>query len=306
MKKTLLFSLLGIAIFLTGCTSNSPKGPHKLNVVSTTGMINDIVLNIGSGNVDAKGLMGPGVDPHLYKASEGDVNTLAKADVIFYNGLHLESKMGEVFEKMSGKVKVVAVASAIPEAKLRTPPEFKGFHDPHVWFDVSLWKIAALEVEKALIEVDPANASAYKERAKQYQEKLDTLEIEIKAAIKTLPKEKRILVTAHDAFGYFGRAYGFEVIGLQGISTQAEAGTQDVQRLAALIQQRKIPAIFIETAIPIRNIKAVQDAAKAKGWNVRIGGELFSDAMGTSGTPQGTYVGMVRHNIHTIVKALGQ
>jgi manganese/zinc/iron transport system substrate-binding protein len=296
---------LALGIALTACAP--PKSNSgKLKIVSTTGMIHDIVLNIGSGNVEAKALMGPGVDPHLYKASEGDVQTLYTADVIFYNGLHLEAKLGDIFEKMAGKAKVIAVSRGIPKSQLRTPPEFKGFHDPHIWFDVALWKLASIEVENTLAEADPKHANDYHQRGTVYRAQLDALETEIRAAVATLPLDRRVLVTAHDAFGYFGRAYGLEVIGLQGISTQSEAGTQDVQRLATLISKRKIPAIFIESAIPIRTIRAVQDAVVAQGWPVKIGGELFSDAMGTSGTPEGTYIGMVRHNVTTIVSALSQ
>lgn len=303
--KLLTLVMIGLTACLLGCAAPISKS-GKLKVVSTTGMIGDIVQNIGGPDIESITLMGPGVDPHLYKASEGDVKTLYQADIIFYNGLHLEAKMGEIFEKMAGRAVVVPVSRGIPESDLRSPPEFKGFHDPHVWFDVTLWKKASIEVEKALIEKDPQNKANYATRAVEYRKKLDALDGQVRTLIDTVPKDRRVLITAHDAFGYFGRAYGFEVIGLQGISTQAEAGAKDVQALANLVVQRKIPAIFVESSIPVRTIQAVQNAAKAKGWNVKIGGELFSDAMGSKGTVQGTYVGMVQHNVVTIVNALSK
>ncbi len=301
--KHMRFLTLGIlfAVALTGCAQ-----PHsgKLRVVSTTGMINDIVQNIGGTHVESKALMGPGVDPHLYKASEGDVQALGEAQVIFYNGLHLEARMGEVLEGMSKRKKVVPVSQTIPSADLISPQNYQGLHDPHIWFDVSLWSKAAEVVRDTLIHMDPAHKADYEMRAKTYIASLQKLDGDVKVAVQSLPPERRILVTAHDAFGYFGRRYGMNVVGLQGVSTASEAGVQDVQRLAHLISERKIPAIFVESSIPERHIQAVQAATRARGWNVKIGGQLFTDAMGTPGTPEGTYVGMVGHNVRTMVSAL--
>lgn len=248
--------------------------------------------------------MGPGVDPHLYRATENDVMRLRDADIVFYNGLHLESKMGEILEKLSGEKQTVPVAEGIQKSKLLSPKEYEGLYDPHVWFDVQLWMEAAKAVEAALVALDPTHRSVYETQARTYLAELKRLDEDVRALANSIPKSKRVLVTAHDAFNYFATAYGFEVRGLQGLSTQAEAGIEDVRQLAAFISQRQIPAIFVESSVPKRNIEAVQKAVQAKGWETRIGGELFSDAMGDAGTEEGTYIGMVRHNIHTIVAAL--
>ncbi len=299
----LLFSLFG----LTACGKDEPKidvSKRIINAVCTTGMITDIVQNVGGDRVKAVGLMGPGVDPHLYRATEGDVSKLSKADIIFYNGLHLEAKMGEIFEKMNGKKRTVAVSGSIPTKNLLSSAQFNGNYDPHIWFDVSLWMAAILVVKENLIKLDPTHADVYKSNAEKTLKTLGELHTEIKMSVQKIPKSQRVVVTAHDAFNYFGRAYGFEVIGLQGISTVAEAGTKDVQDLAKIIANRRIKAIFIESSVPIRNIQAVQEAVKSRGWDVKIGGELFSDAMGHAGSPEGNYPGMVRHNLKTIVNAL--
>lgn len=277
---------------------------RQINVVSTIGMITNIVEIVGGERVQVTGLMGAGVDPHLYKASEGDVSRMANADLIFYNGLHLEAKLGEVFEKMEGRVKSVAVTDGMDRAALLAPPEFEGAYDPHVWFDVSLWVKAVEQVRDTLLEMDPEHAALYRSNAESYLLELQELHNYVIAQAEKVPAEQRVLITAHDAFNYFGQAYGFEVRGLQGISTAAEAGTADVQALAEFIVARKIPAIFVESSVSPRTIEAVQAAVEAKGFQVKIGGELFSDAMGNPGTPEGTYVGMVRHNIDTIVGSL--
>ncbi len=277
---------------------------RQINVVSTIGMITNIVEIVGGERVQVTGLMGAGVDPHLYKASEGDVSRMANADLIFYNGLHLEAKLGEVFEKMEGRVKAVAVTDGMDRAALLAPPEFEGAYDPHVWFDVSLWVKAVEQVRDTLLEMDPEHAALYRSNAESYLLELQELHNYVIAQAEKVPAEQRVLITAHDAFNYFGQAYGFEVRGLQGISTAAEAGTADVQALAEFIVARKIPAIFVESSVSPRTIEAVQAAVEAKGFQVKIGGELFSDAMGNPGTSEGTYVGMVRHNIDTIVGSL--
>jgi manganese/zinc/iron transport system substrate-binding protein len=248
--------------------------------------------------------MGPGVDPHLYKASEGDVTRMSEADLIVYNGLHLEAQMGEVFEQMEGRIKAVAVTSNIDESLLLSPPDYEGAHDPHVWFDVTLWMTVVELVRDTLVELDAGSAELYKSNAESYLAQLDELHNYVSTQAERVPSEQRVVITAHDAFNYFGHAYGFEVRGLQGISTESEAGTGDVQDLAEFIASRRIPAVFIESSVPQRNIEAVQAAVKSRGFEVTIGGELFSDAMGDPGTPEGTYIGMVRHNVDTIVSAL--
>ncbi|MBN8579969.1 MAG: zinc ABC transporter substrate-binding protein [Anaerolineae bacterium] len=305
MKK-LTLTILTITLLLSACapeTNNNASG--KLNVVTTIGMIADIVKVVGGEHVEVTGLMGPGVDPHLYKASEGDVTSLQDADVIFYNGLHLEAQMGGVLERMGDfGITTVAVTDKIDRTLLNAPPEFEGNYDPHVWFDVTLWMKAVEQVEETLIEVDPANRSDYEANAEAYLAELESLHQYVLDQANTIPAEQRILITAHDAFNYFGHAYGFEVRGLQGISTEAQAGTADVKALADFIVEKQIPAIFVESSVPQRNVEAVQAAVQAQGFDVKIGGSLFSDAMGSEGTPEGTYVGMVRHNIDTIVSAL--
>ena len=294
-------------IVFTGC--DSKKQPNaaagdKLRVVTTIGMITDIVKNVGGERLEVTGLMGPGIDPHLYKASAGDVQRLTSAQLIFYNGLHLESKMGDILAKMSGDTKTVAVTDAVDRSLLLTPPEFEGQYDPHLWFDVTLWMKAVGTIRDTLSEYDSDNTLMYWSNAERYLAKLGELHEYVKAQVERIPPEQRVLVTAHDAFNYFGKAYGFEVRGLQGISTATEAGIADVQGLATFIAKRRIPAIFVESSVSTRSLEAVKAAVKSKGFDVEIGGELFSDAMGNDGTPEGTYIGMVRHNIDTIVTAL--
>ena len=294
---------------LTGIGCDGKRQPDaattgKLTVVTTIGMITDIVRNVGGTHVEVTGLMGPGVDPHLYKATAGDVARLTSAKLIFYNGLHLESKMGEILAKMTGNTKTIAVTDDVDKAHLLTPPEFEGQYDPHLWFDVSLWMKAVEKVRNTLTEIDPGHQADYEANAERYLAELAELHQYVKTQAEKVPSEQRVLVTAHDAFNYFGKAYGFEVRGLQGISTATEAGIADVQELATFIAERRIPAIFVESSVSSRSIEAVKAAVNSKGFNVKIGGQLFSDAMGTDGTPAGTYIGMVRHNIDTITAAL--
>lgn len=309
MKYILLFVLV-TSLLLSACSTSAgepqpPLAERTIHVVTTTGMIADIAVNIGGERVQVTALMGPGVDPHLYKASEGDVRLLQEADVIFYNGLHLESQLGEVLERMNDfGIKTVAVTDKIDRSLLQSPPEFAGNYDPHIWFDVTLWMQAAEQVKETLLEMDPASGSEYEANAEAYLTELEDLHQYVLEQADSIPAEQRTLVTAHDAFNYFGRAYGFEVRGLQGISTEAQAGTADVQELAKFIVEKQIPAIFVESSVSQRNIEAVQAAVEAQGFDVKIGGSLFSDAMGTEGTPEGTYIGMVRHNIDTIAEAL--
>ena len=294
---------------LTGIGCDGKRQPDaattgKLTVVTTIGMITDIVRNVGGTHVAVTGLMGPGVDPHLYKATAGDVARLTSAKLIFYNGLHLESKMGEILAKMTGNTKTIAVTDDVDKAHLLTPPEFEGQYDPHLWFDVTLWMKAVEKVRNTLTEIDPGHQADYEANAERYLAELAELHQYVKTQAEKVPSEQRVLVTAHDAFNYFGKAYGFEVRGLQGISTATEAGIADVQELATFIAERRIPAIFVESSVSSRSIEAVKAAVNSKGFNVKIGGQLFSDAMGTDGTPAGTYIGMVRHNIDTITAAL--
>lgn len=277
---------------------------RKVRAVTTTGHVADLVRNVGGDRVEVVGLMGPGVDPHLYRASERDVARLAEADVVFYNGLHLEGKLGALFAEMARRRPTVAVTDCMPRERLREAPEFQGQYDPHVWFDVALWKLAADCVERALVRLDPAHGSLYVANADRHRREMDDLHAWVQAEIRSIPRERRVLVTAHDAFGYLGRQYGLEVVGLQGISTETEAGIEDVRALARLVAERGVKAIFVESSVPRRTVEAVQAAARAMGREVAIGGELYSDALGEPGTPEGTYIGMVRHNVGAIVRAL--
>lgn len=293
---------------LAGCGS-AKSDSHaarsgKLSAVATIGMIADIVKAVGGENVEVSALMGAGVDPHLYKANESDIRKLSEAEIVFYNGLNLEGKMGDILVRMARKKPAIAVTELIDEKLLREPPEMEGHHDPHVWFDVSLWKKAVERVASGLGEADPANKAAYATRAETFAKELDKLHAWCKTEIASIPKDQRVLITAHDAFGYFGRAYDMEVKAIQGISTESEASLKEINELVDLIAKQKIKAVFVESSVPKKNIEALVEGCKAKGHALVIGGELFSDAMGEAGTPEGTYTGMVRHNVNTIVKAL--
>ncbi len=301
MKKLLVLSLITIFI---GC-KNASEENGKLKIVTTTTMLTDLVKNIGGDAVDVEGLMGAGVDPHLYKASEGDVSKLFHADIIFYSGLHLEGKLVDVFEKMEARgKKTIGLGESLNKDELIPSKLFASNYDPHVWFNIQFFKQFAQKVTEVLSETDPENAEVYKENFNVYQEKLSALERSVRETIETLPKEKRILVTAHDAFNYFGNEYGFEVVGLQGISTATEAGVQDVQRLSQFIITNKVKAIFIESSVPKRTIEALREAVLSKNHDVAIGGSLYSDALGSAGTEEGTYIGMFKYNVKTIITAL--
>lgn len=300
-----LMLLLVIIFSLGGCTPK-PKSTvgDKLKVVTTTGMIYDAVRNVAGDYVEVTALMGPGVDPHLYKATQGDLQKLTDANVVFYNGLHLEGKMGEVFDNLSRTKAVFAMSADIPDSLLRTVPGFENTHDPHIWFDVALWKEAVKTVSKTLQDQDTLHKDIYEKNTISYLKQLDSLHENVKQRISSIPVQQRVLITAHDAFGYFGDAYAIEVRGLQGISTMSEFGVRDVSDLVTFIVDRKIKAIFVETSVSHKSIEAVIESCKEKGWNVNIGGSLYSDAMGESGTPAGTYIGMVDANVTTIVNAL--
>ncbi len=302
--------VLAVGVILSGCARSA--GPDKadpanrrLRVVTTTGMIADAVRAVAGDRAEVTALMGAGVDPHLFRASEGDVRRLGDADIVFHNGLHLEAKLGEVLGRMRGRVRTVAVGEAVPGDRLIALPGGRGQHDPHIWFDVSIWMLAVERIRDAFADADPARAAAYRDAAQAYLRDLAELHDYARRRITAIPAGQRVLVTAHDAFHYFGRAYGLEVRGLQGVSTASEAGARDVSELAAYLAERRIPAIFVESSVPRRNIEAVIEAAGARGHRVRIGAELFSDAMGSPGTPEGTYTGMVRHNVDAIAGALG-
>lgn len=306
---TRLFVLLLLPV-LAGCgtVASAQQGnlaTRPINVLATTGMIADLAQHIGGARVQVTGLMGPGVDPHLYKPSAGDVRRLAGADIIFYGGLNLEGRMEELFGKLGTTGRpTIAVTRDIAADRLHPSADYANAYDPHVWFDVQLWRTAAVTVQQALSELDPTSAEVYAANLARYDAELVELDTYVQQQIASIPPASRVLITAHDAFGYFGARYGIEVRGLQGISTAAEAGAADVRALSALLTERKIKAVFIESSVPQTTVDAVREATIARGWKVAIGGELFSDALGSAGTPEGTYIGMVRHNADTIANAL--
>ena len=268
-------------------------------------MIGDLVRNVAGEKAEVISLMGTGVDPHLYKASAKDVERLAGADMIFYNGLHLEGKITDVLSQMKKRgVFTVGVAEGVDKSLLLSPEEYEGYYDPHIWFDVTLWKKAAKVVAEAFSLYDPQNAGIYKQNTDSYIKELNLLQSYIQKKIALLRHERRVLITAHDAFNYFGRGYGFEVMGLQGISTDSEASVADIQNLSRIITERKIPAVFVETSISPRYMRALRASVKARGFDVRIGGSLYSDSMGSPGTEEGSYIGMFRSNVDTIVESL--
>jgi manganese/zinc/iron transport system substrate-binding protein len=286
-------------------SSGSPQrfaGQYPIRVVCTTGMVADIAANIGGKHLAVTSLMGEGVDPHLYKASPADVSQLNRADIILYSGLHLEGKLAELLERMGRRKTTVAIAERIASDKILT--DAQGARDPHVWFDVALWSEAAGAASEALAAFDPPHADEYRANEKAYRARLETLHQYAGEQLTIVPKEQRVLVTAHDAFRYFGRAYDVEVRGIQGISTDSEAGVREVKELVDFLVSRKIKAVFIETSVSDQNIRSLLEGCAARGHEVVIGGELFSDAMGQTETAEGTYEGMVRHNVDTIVNAL--
>jgi manganese/zinc/iron transport system substrate-binding protein len=295
--------LLVIALLFPAALAH--PADKKIKITTTVTMVADLARSVGGDRVEVEALMGPGVDPHLYKAAASDVTKLQQADVIFYSGLLLEGKMQDIFGKLArSKRFVYAVTESIPLDRLLEPPEFAGHYDPHVWFDVPLWKLCIDTVAKGLSEFDPAGKEGYENRAASTRARLDELHAWALKKAGELPAERRILVTSHDAYNYFGRAYGFQVVGLQGISTVSEAGLADVAKLTDFIKQKKIKAVFVESSVPHDTIERI-----SKDAGVKIGGELFSDAMGTPGQIEngydlGTYEGMIKHNLTTIVEAL--
>lgn len=302
LSLILFFSLLAV-----GCGSSSAASQSdKLQIVATTGHIADAAANVAGDAATVIGLFGPGVDPHLYVPTEGDVTTLGSADIIFYNGLHLEAQMNRVMDQLSTtETVVVALGDRLPEDRLLNWSENTPY-DPHFWNDPALFSLAVEIIRDTLIEADPENTEVYRANTVVYLTEIAATDAFVREQIARIPEEKRVMITAHDAFGYFGHAFGLEVSGLQGISTETEAGTNDVQQLAVFIADQQIPAIFVESSVPPNTIEAVQAAVSSRGFEVTIGGELYSDALGTAGTPEGTYIGMLRHNAQTVADALSR
>jgi manganese/zinc/iron transport system substrate-binding protein len=295
--------VLVLAGLAPACAPSDGAHPGKVGIVATTGMVADLARRVGGDRVDVTALMGPGVDPHLYKASALDLDRLRAADVVLYSGKGLEGKMTDVLVRLARRKAVVAVTDGIDDARLLEPAELEGHYDPHVWFDVSLWAETTPVVANALAAADPAHAAGYRARAAAYADELRALHDEVKRDLATIPRARRVLITSHDAFRYFGRAYDLEVRGLQGISTVSAPGVKDVEQMAQLIVDRGIKAIFVETSVPPKAIEAVREWVGRRGHEVAIGGTLYSDAMGDA-PPEDTYPGMVRANVKRIVEAL--
>ncbi|MEZ4884717.1 MAG: zinc ABC transporter substrate-binding protein [Chitinophagales bacterium] len=316
MKKIIwinIWSMIACLLFV-GCNSQDSTSTiegqnKKWRIVTTTGMIKDAVTEIVGDKADVEGLMGAGVDPHLYKATQGDLKKLVNADIVFYNGLHLEGKMQDIFEKMAKQKEVIAIGDVLDKSELITSfdsggAESRKTYDPHIWFSVPLWTQAVQHIGEKMQQIDQANAAYYQANLQGYLTKLGELNKIVAANIQTIPKDQRLLITSHDAFGYFGKTYDMEVKGLQGISTVAEFGLKDVTEMVNLIVTRKLKAIFIESSVAAKPLEAVVAGCKEHGHAVKIGGTLFSDAMGADGTKEGTYIGMVEYNTKTIVEAL--
>ena len=320
-NRLLLIALLLIALplGLTGCGDGNTAASNAANnssadsigeppydIVTTTGMVRDIVRAVVGDNGEVSNLMGEGVDPHLYNPTRNDVVAMRDADLVFYSGLLLEGRMTDTFIRVAQQGKpIYPVTELIDGEYLIEAADYAGEQDPHVWMDVQAWSKCVDAVVRKMEEHDPDNADLYRDNADAYQQKLTRLDEYVKKVIASIPENKRVLVTAHDAFNYFGRRYGIDVRGIQGISTQSEAGTNDINRQVDFLVENDIPAVFVETSVSDKAVRALVEGAKAQGHDVKIGGLLFSDAMGRPGTYEGTYIGMIDHNATTIARALG-
>lgn len=302
--KPVVAALALVSVILS--SSVQAKADDRYTIVTTVGMIEDVARHIAGDRAEVIGLMGSGVDPHLYKPTRSDIRRLMDADVIFYNGLLLEGKMADALIRAatSGK-KVHAVTELLDEQYLLEPAEFEGLYDPHVWMDPAAWSQTIDVIRDKLIEFDSSGKDVYINNADAYRTKLAEIDAYAARVLSSVPEQQRVLVTAHDAFNYFGRRFGYDVVGIQGLSTESEAGVRDIENLVDLLVDRNIGAVFVESTVSDRNIKALIAGAKARGHTVVIGGELFSDAMGNADTYEGTYIGMIDHNVTTIARALG-
>ena len=293
-----------IIIVLASCQTYSEKKKDKIYVVTTTGMLYDAVINIGKDKIYADAIMGPGVDPHLYKASIGDLKKIRASDIVVYNGLFLEGKMSKILKKLGKEKAVLAAGDSIPKENLINSTVYKNSYDPHIWFDINNWKYAVKAINHILQKKDTVNASFYSKNTENYLNKLTELHLYIHNRIKEIPKSKRILVTSHDAFSYFGKAYNIRVEGLQGVSTVSDIGLKDIANMIDLIIENEIKSVFTETSVSKKSINALIVGCREKGYNLKLGGKLYSDAMGNFGTQEGTYIGMFTKNIDIITEAL--
>jgi len=289
----------------TAAAAPAVAADERLQLVATTGMIADVLREVGGDRVEVRGLMGPGVDPHLYRQTRTDVTAMTRADAVFWNGLYLEAQLESFLERLGQRQPVIAVGEAVPAEARLADEEYPDQPDPHVWMDPGRWRYAVEAMRDALTELAPAHADGFAERAEAYLEELEALDAYAREVLASVPEEARVLVTAHDAFGYFGDAYGFEVLGIQGYSTESEAGLARIESLVRMLVEREIGALFVETSVSDRNVRALVEGAAARGHEVRIGGELYSDAMGPEGSYEGTWLGMLDHNVSQIALALG-
>ncbi|MEP1444454.1 MAG: zinc ABC transporter substrate-binding protein [Hyphomicrobiales bacterium] len=295
--------LANLVLAVTVIATSAYAAPLK--AVVTVGMVADIVKTVGGDDVDVTTLMGSGVDPHSYRQTRNDVSLLTRADIVFANGLHLEAQLDELLHKLSKRKHVVFVSDELPAESLIEAEGFSGRYDPHVWMDPSLWQKTVAIVRDALVKAAPDHSADFEKRADALGANIETFASSVSTMMKTVPDEKRVLITAHDAFSYFGRAFNVEVIGIQGLSTDSEAGLNRIESMVKTLVDRKIEAVFVESSVSEQNIKALIEGAAAQGHKVAIGGTLFSDAMGVAGTFEGTYLGMIDHNATTITRALG-
>lgn len=300
-----VLTLAAAGLMALGLSAPRALAEDRLTVVTTTGMIADAARQVGGDLVDVTALMGPGIDPHAYRQTRSDIAALTRADLVLWHGLYLEAQMEEFFADLSRSRTVVAVAEALPQDRLRGHDDYEGRFDPHVWMDPDLWTLVVREVQRALTDARPAAAATFAANADAHVAEIARLAAYSAASLEQVPQEARVLLTAHDAFGYFGQAYGFEVLGIQGISTESEAGLNRIAELVDLLVERDVKAVFVESSVSDRNIRALIEGAAAKGHEVTIGGELFSDAMGPDGTYEATWIGMIDHNVTVIAGALG-
>jgi manganese/zinc/iron transport system substrate-binding protein len=305
MSRRWILAAFAILIGISLAPSMAHAQQKPLRVVTTVSMLADAVRAIGGTRVEVTSLLGEGVDPHTYRPTRADIARLSGADLVVANGLHLEAQLDETLKAIARSKTVLFAAEKIPQNALLADEEYKDRKDPHVWMDPKLWITAVETVRDALIARDPAGKSVFETGAKNYIAELRRLDEYAQKVLKTVPENSRVLVTAHDAFGYFGRAYGFEVEGIQGLSTESEAGLKRIEELVSLLVSKKIRAVFVESSVPERNVRALVEGARARGHQVAVGGELFSDALGTPGTYEGTLIGMLDHNVTTVARALG-
>lgn len=301
MNRRQIIKLFGLMPIMTACTI--PSSADTMKILSTTSQIGDIVTQLVGDAVAHSSLIRTGLDPHTYKATQSDLQRFGEARLILYNGLNLEASLERVLTQMPSSIRVASLADAFSASELLVSADGNEL-DPHIWFDIRLWRKAVAYVADVIgstaVPLQPVVAA----RLQEYDRELVALTSELTTQIDQVPPDRRILITAHDAFGYFGRAYGFEVLGVQGLSTATEAGIQTMSRLADVIVARNVPAVFVESTVSPRTIEALQAAVSDRGGRVQVGGELYSDSLGDPNTAASTYVGMMRHNVKTIVAAL--